>query len=272
MACLSAQEDVLAPGNPPLTKTMVEHRIWVLEHFLDIHLSPQENDEFVRATADAWKGGDRQIIRSTLEDLKLFGSEAKIRQLILTGQQEFVDRMRDQPDEALNRILLEAFDAAHPDRKDVMRARGLGNLVGKWENGDAMAAQRNPVTGQVFGISFTDAQVLNIFSDGRFEHLWAHTHCDGAACCNQYGTSAKGTVDVQRSKLILAAQSGAIFSKSGCVSGMNKTQATPPKSESFDYSLKMDPARHTPMLCLSGRPFQLNAKQESVHFCYLKQH
>jgi hypothetical protein len=266
-----AQDEVLAPGRPPLTKTMVDQRIWVLEKFLDIHLTPEERDRFTQATADAWKRRDKDIIQFTLNDLKLYGKESDIKVIQAQNEEQYVDKMRADPNEPLNAVLLEAYNAAHPDRKPVMQARGLGDLVGKWERGDGMAPQLNPITHQPMGISFTDALVLNIFTDGHFKHLWSHSHCTGGACCTQIGTGADGTVDAEGSKLTLKAESGTIFSRSACVAGMNKAEAMKPVTQTFEYSVHMDKSKNVPVLCLSDRPFQLDTKQGPQPFCYIKQ-
>jgi hypothetical protein len=266
-----AQNEVLAPGSPPLTRTMIDQRIWVLETFLDIHLTPEQRERFARATTDAWKNGNMKVVQYTLSDLKLYGKEGDVKALKPLNQEPYVDRMRNEPDDPLNQVLLQAFDAAHPDRKDVMHERGLSNLLGKWERGDAMTPPRNPVTGRVAGVSFTDALVLNIFTDGHFQHLWSHSHCSNGTCCREYGTAASGTVAVQGSKLVLNAASGNLFSKDACLPAGNTSQPMPPKTQNFDYSVHMDKGRNVPVLCLSDRPFQFDDKQPPQPFCYTKQ-
>ena len=41
----AAQNTVLADGHPPLTEEMVQHRIWVLDRFLDVHLTPDQQQK-----------------------------------------------------------------------------------------------------------------------------------------------------------------------------------------------------------------------------------
>ena len=271
VGCVSAQDEVLVPGNPPLTRTMVDHRIWVLENFLDIHLTPEQKGQFSRALQDRWRKGDKDIIKYTLNDLKLYGKDAELRSVRASNQEAYVDRMRRDRDDPLNAVLLAAFDAEHPERRDVMTARGLGDLVGKWERGDALSAQRNPITGMQLGASFSDVIMLSIFSDGRFQHSWSHFHCDSGRCCSDIGTIAAGTVDVGGSNLTLASDSGQLFSKNQCIAAANKSEPMPPRKETFTYSLRTDARTQKPLLCLSGHPFQFVEKQPSQPLCYTKQ-
>lgn len=266
-----AADPVLAPGKPPLTQTMVDHRIEVLEAFLEVHLTPEEKQRFEQATIAAWRKPDENIIKYTLDDLNYYGKAAELQAVRASNLESYVENMRKKPNEPLNAVLLEAFDAAHPEHRDIMRARGLGSLVGKWERGDGMAPQRNPVTGQPSGVSFTDALVLSIFSDGRFQHLWEHSHCTAGRCCHQYGTSVAGEVVVQGSTLTLKADPGKIYSHDPCIPANNFFKPLPPTPESFQWTLRMDPNSNAPALCLSDKPFQVEKKGKPQPFCYLKQ-
>src|SRR5579859_2948290 len=102
----AAPDQILAPGNPPLTHSMVEHRIAVLEEFLDAHLTAAQNEQFEAATVDAWRRHDKNIIQYTLDDLKLYGNDSQIKAVKGTNQEAYVDRMRDDPNEPLNAVLL----------------------------------------------------------------------------------------------------------------------------------------------------------------------
>ena len=271
VAGLTAQDETLVPGNPPLTKTMVEHEVWVLENFLEIQLNPEQKAELTRVLEDRWRKGEKDPIQNTLNDLKFYGKDAELKSLRATNQEAYVDRMRRERGDPFYAVLLPAFDAAHPDRRDVMTARGLGDLVGKWERGDALAPQLNPITHMAVGASFSDAIVLSIFSDGRFQHSWSHDHCSNGRCCRQYGTIATGTVDVEASKLVLTPKAAQLFSRDQCIPAGNRTEPMPPKAQTFTYSLRTDARTKAPLLCLSGHPFQFDEKQGSEPLCYTKQ-
>lgn len=264
-------DTILAEGDPPLTQSMADRRLAVWEAFLEVRLTPEERQALTQTIVDGWKNHDKEEIRHTLSDLKVYGKAAELKAARDSNQGQFVQNLRDNPEKPQDAILLRAYEAAHPDRRDVMHARGLGELVGKWERGDAMTAGRNPITHRTEGISFTEALVLNIYSDGRFRHLWSHSHCSNGACCRQYGTTANGTISVEGSTLILAAETGQMLAKDACLPSGNLAKSLEPVRETFRWSLQTDPATHKARLCLSGKPFQFSKDEEKQEVCYLKQ-
>ncbi len=260
---------VLAPGDPPLTEEMVEHRVAVLDTFLDVHLNAEQQQILRTSMVDAWKNNDRKVMQFVLEDLKFYGNLSGLQLVRKTNLESYVEDLRNHPDKPADAMLLAAVLAAHPEFRDVMHARGWGDLVGNWETGDAMAAPRNPVTGQVQGISFSEALILKIFSDGHFHHDWVHRFCaHGQLCCSETGTSADGTVAVEGSKLTLETGGVMQFRKDPCVAANNITNNTGAQQPTFEWTLKRGQGGK-PMLCLTHRPFQVTAKADAV--CYTKQ-
>lgn len=272
LGCVSTvfgQGSVLVSGNPPLTEEMVQHRIWVLDTFLGVHLTSEQQQAVRQGMVKAWQGHDRKVMQYSLDDLKSYGNESGLKSMAATNLEGYVEDLRRHPEMPDDAALLAAFEAAHPEHRDVMHARGLGDLVGKWVTGDAMAPTRNPFTGAAQGVSFSEALVLNIFSDGRFENGWQHRACNhGPACCREYGSAAEGTITVQGSKLTLDAEKVLQISKDPCVPANNITNPMGAKQATFDWSIKRGAEGKT-MLCLSGRPFQFVEKTEPV--CYTKE-
>ena len=261
-------EAVLAPGSPPLTREMAEHRIHVQEVFLDVHLTAEQRQKLEEALVDVWRRHDREEVQHALEDLRLYGNDDAIRNQRSSNLESYVENLRRHPGDLECETLLAAFEAAHPDHRDVMHARGEGELVGEWQTGDALAPQVNRFTGRAEGISFSEALVLKIFSDGRFHHEWVHRHCNGGVrCCNEMGTSVDGSVAVDGSRLTLNGEGGRAMSKDPCIAANNIDKALGAESRTFEWSLKHD-ASGAAMLCLSGRPFQFAEKTDPV--CYRK--
>ena len=267
-----AQDPVLAPGNPPLTRSMVTGTLAVLEKFLELTFTPEQRDQWQQAIVAKWKRGDKVAIDSVTEDLKYLGNDDSLRAARESNEAGFVEGLRKDSRDPEAAVLLAAYDAAHPDRAPVMQARGMGRLVGEWKTQGAILPNRDPNTGRLRGISATDSQLLNIYSDGRFHYLWSHSHCDsGNTCCRQYGSSADGTLSANGPKLVLESTSGHEMSKNPCLASANMFQATAPHREAFDWSLDSDPRTRTPRLCLSGQPFNPQWNGPSHAVCYLKQ-
>ena len=115
---------VLAAGDPPLTQAMVDRRIAVFEVFFEIKINREQHDLLQRLLVEAWKQGDQEDIHGTVEDVKMYGKESDIVALRATNRSAYVDSLRKQPNDALARLILEIYDAAHPERKDSMSAHG----------------------------------------------------------------------------------------------------------------------------------------------------
>jgi hypothetical protein len=103
---------------------MVDQRIAVFEVFFEIKINREQHDLLQRLLIEAWKQGDREEIHGTVEDVKLYGKESDIVALRATNRSAYVDSLRKQPNNALARLILEIYDAAHPERKDSMLAHG----------------------------------------------------------------------------------------------------------------------------------------------------
>lgn len=276
-AAAQSGDAVLAPGNPTLTQRMVNDAIAVWETFLELKFTGEQRRQLQQVIVDAWRRGDRKKIQDFLGDLKYVGKDDDLRAARDSNQAAFVEGLRRDPRDPANAIFLTAYNAAHPDRGEVMQARGLGQLVGEWQTGGAILPARDRTTGRLQGIRASDSLVLNIFSDGRFHHLWAHSHCDSGdtTCCRESSTSADGAISVEGSKLVLEATSGNELFKAPCLPKANLFQPIQQRREVLDWSVRRDPGTGTPKLCLARQPFnpqwnQQPGKQPGA-VCYLKQ-
>lgn len=275
---LSAQsgDTILAPGNPPLTQRLFDGAVWTWENFLEVKFTVDQRRQLQRLAENAWRTNDQKRIKTVLDDFKYAGKEEELRGVRESNQASYVEALRKDPRDPGNAILLAAYNAAHPDRGEIMLARGLGRMVGEWKTGGALLPTRDPLTGANRGITATDSLVLNIFSDGRFHHLWAHSHCDsGNTCCRQYSTTADGNLSVEGSKLVLHAASGNELFKDPCKPTSNLFQPLQQPHVVLEFSLRLDTATRATQLCLSDQPFnpawnQRPGSQPKV-VCYLKQ-
>ena len=261
---------VLADGNPPLTQSMVDQRIAVWESFLEVQINREQRDLLQSAIVEEWKKGDKETIQDTLEDIKLYGKPNEIEVTRVANQSAFVESLRKQPNEPVVRELIDIYDAAHPERKDFMRAHGMDNLVGEWKRIDYFSPQTNPYTHEVIGASFTDSLILTIFPDGHFKHFWVHGHCDpGNKCCRNYGTDVRGTVSVLGGQLVLTATSETQLSNSPCNPGANSFGAIQPHEERFGWEMRRG-SNSGPALCLATQPFNPWEQGSGKAVCYQK--
>lgn len=259
---------VLAAGDPPLTQAMVDHCIAVWEVFFEIKINQEQHNTLQQAMVQAWKRGDKQEVSGVQWWLKLYGKESEILAARAANQSAFVEAARQRTNDPESRVVVEIYDAAHPERKDFMRNHGMGDLVGEWKSGGAMLATRVPYSSQVIGSTFTDSISIIIFPDGRFKHFWVHSHCDrGNTCCRTYGTDVNGAVFVEGGKLVLKAESGNQFNNDPCVAANNSFAPIQPHEERVGWSIKRR-ANNLPALCLDAQPFNPWHQGPGQAVCY----
>ncbi len=262
---------VLADGSPPLTQSMVDQRIAVWEGFLEVQINREQRDLLQSAIVAEWKQSDKETIQDALADIKLYGKPNEIEATRVANQSAYVESLRKQPNEPVARELIDIYDAAHPERKDFMRAHGMGALVGEWKRIDYMSPRQiNPYNHEVIGVSFTDSLILTIFPDGHFKHFWVHGHCDsGNKCCRNYGTDVRGTVSVLGGQLVLTAASETQLSNSPCNPSANSFGAIQPHEERFGWGMRRG-SNNGPALCLAKQPFDPWQQGPGKAVCYEK--
>jgi hypothetical protein len=141
---------------------------------------------------------------------------------------------------------------------------GFDDLIGAWEVGGGLPAQRNPVTGEATGVSFTEARRLEIFPDGQFKHVLSHRHCEGTGisrCCSESAVLEQGKVSVEGRRLVFDIEGGGTILKDGCNPSLSRQGTVGRRSEGFEWSLKT--AAGGAVLCLR------QSSGESA--CYQKQ-
>jgi hypothetical protein len=215
-------------------------------------------------------------MQDLLDNVSYAGKPRELRTVRDSNQAAFVEDMRRDPRDPGNAILLAAYNAAHPDRGEVMLTRGLGQLVGEWKRQDALMPERDKLTGRLRGITATDTLLLRIFRDGRFHHLWAHSHCiSGYTCCNEYSTMADGTLSTEGTKLVLEAASGNEMFKAPCNPQANLFGKIKQTRMVLDWSLRRDARTGGLTLCIVNKPFSASWEQQPAGgdqlFCYAKQ-
>jgi hypothetical protein len=267
----ASSSTVLAPGDPPLTQKMVDERLAVWEEFLELKFTPAERKTLRDDLVAAWKAGDKDVVKNTLSDDNLYGQHDKIADIRRVGQSTYVDKLDKPPILAGALDLKKFYYRAHPDRKNVLESRGLGDLVGTWKRGDALTPDRNPVTNGLSGVSMTDSLTLNIYPDGHFRHQWSHTHCDnGNLCCDTFATDVSGSIAGDKKKLVLNGTAGNELVREPCMPKMNHFGPIKPHEETFQWSISRNSDNQT-VLCLSSPPFHPWDKKPEAGVCYVKQ-
>ena len=144
---------------------------------------------------------------------------------------------------------------------------GFADLIGAWEVGGGLPAQRNPFTGEATGVSFVEARRLEIFPDGEFKHILSHRHCEGngaSRCCRESAVLEQGRLSVEGPRLVFDVEGGGTIAKDGCNPALSRQGSVERRKESFVWSLRAGPdGAGNSVLCL-----QMNSGEAA---CYQKQ-
>ena len=254
---------VLAHGNPPLTVHMVNQLLALYEFLLEIRLSAEQRTRFQQGVVRNWTENDREGIEAILRNLKYTEqSTDDLRAFRESSQSAIVESMRRNTDAVEERVLIEAFDNTHPDRRVSTRARGFNDLVGTWKKQDALGASVDPNNGAARGVSFTDSGTLEITSNGAYKLVKVHNHCEGG-CCRLDGSEEYGTVSLEAKELQFNIARGSKLVKDDCNSRLNERVLIKPHLEHFPWSVRLNPNNNATTLCL-------NTGEDTAE-CYEKQ-
>lgn len=126
-------------------------------------------------------------------------------------------------------------------------------LIGAWEFGGGLPAQTNPITGMATGISFVEAQRLEIFPDGQFKHLRSHRHCEGTGlrCCTDQGVMEEGDLSFSGDQVFFNTRGGNSVITNSCNPRLNQQGRIQPSKAQFVWSLRRESDGNT-SLCLQG--------------------
>jgi hypothetical protein len=228
-----------ATGQPLLSEEMVDQYRTIYEFLLEIKLSSQQKIRLQNGLAQYWKQDNAEAIAQTTTDLKYYGKADELESLRNSSQKILVEAFRRDINDTISIIFIEAYDAAHPERVQLTKARTFKDLIGIWKRTDGLLAEKT-YSGQPAGVSYTESETLEIFPDGKFKHMKVHTHYTGG-CSQVDGKTEYGKISVDGIKLILEIQSGSEMVKDACTPALNKQKKVRPHQEIFPWVIKPDP-------------------------------
>src|SRR5258708_7369229 len=123
---------------------MVDQYLAVFEFVLDFKLSKERRVRFDQATVKYWNDDDRKQIANFLDVLKFYGKPDELKRLRESNQQSIIDNLRADKDSPDSVVLLEAYEAAHPDGNKGAGPNGFERIVGTWKMIDLLCAGKNP--------------------------------------------------------------------------------------------------------------------------------
>ena len=141
------QDAVLAPGSPPLTASMLAKTIMLFEWSLGIKFSDDQKSTIRQVMIAYWRQDNRAEIESTLEIVKVVDgllreTEENRAQAKPVIRAEIMKSLRDNPNDEVSRVVIEAYEAANstttaraneagsdrPEPKQVTGNKGLSGI------------------------------------------------------------------------------------------------------------------------------------------------
>jgi hypothetical protein len=111
-------DELPIPGNPPLTRDVVEKASHFFEWLLDAHLTLEQRAQFRESLVRSWRQHQQDDIDGTVAVLKFQDQvnqrTPEERELIREAlRQKYLDSLRQTPHNVLSRWVLNIYDSAH---------------------------------------------------------------------------------------------------------------------------------------------------------------
>jgi hypothetical protein len=251
-------DTVLVPGNPQLTQNMIDHAVAIYEFVLDIELDAKQRSRFQQATIEYWEKEDRKQIEALMETLKLYGKQDELRKIRDSNRQGVIDALRADTGSPDSVVIVEAYDAAHPEPRRGAGLNGVAGLVGTWKRVDFLNASKNPYTGRLEGVSYTDSRILEVSPDGSFKYTWVHNHCDykSGTCCHQQASFRNGSIAVEGANLVFDMAAGNDLYKDDCNHSQDKNSPTTAAKVMYPWTFSRDPSQNDALFLCWDEPGQ----------------
>jgi hypothetical protein len=110
--------DILAAGNPPLTRLTVDHFVGFFMWVLDAPLTQTQRQDLEDAAVQTWRSGESTSVAAIVQmadayqKLARLGETQRI-QLRDQLQPQLLDQARSQPDDEFSRWLVDVYTSAH---------------------------------------------------------------------------------------------------------------------------------------------------------------
>jgi hypothetical protein len=260
-AALSQQPDaVIAKGQPDLTEGMVSELNAFFEWALDISLSPAQKTALRNNVISAWTKNDKAGIDGTMTIIKaveqLSNATADARESARQQvQPELLKSLRAEPDDAVSKMLVAAYESAHPagpGESGPPVSSASSGLVGKWHSGSASGTNYyNPSTGSWAAPSGT-GQSYELMSDGRYVYAGL-LQTSMYSCTTSVFFYETGKWNSTGSTLNFIPTSGRTKSQDNCNRSFNYDRPKTPASHSVGFSFKVSSYSPEGQLCMTDK-------------------
>jgi hypothetical protein len=263
--------EILAQGNPPLTRQLADQITDMFAWVLNGTFTPGQRSEFQDRLAATWQSSEQSAIdgymamvnaRPKLAQMPAGEREQTRRQL----ENTIVSSLRQQSNDPLARLLLAVHDhTAGGQEPRVMNAAmpvAAGGvppaLVGTWGTGTVSGVGfRNTATGSVTNGGGTQVQ-YKFLPGGRYEYA-AVTTQNMYSCSSEFMTFKTGIVNIQGDVLTFIPQTSKFTSRDNCSARRNYEKPAGMERETYHWRVERD--EYGAKMCL---------KNEKINGCAYK--
>jgi len=251
---------VLAAGDPPLTRAMVEEVAGFFEWLFEARMSAPERGELERILVEVWRRDARQEMKSVVEfgelNAKLLAATPAQRDEVRVAMlPKVIEGLRAETDD-FSRLMLGVYEAAVAAHGEgaaegaaAQTQAGAAELFGSWRTSQiSMLVYQNQVTGSTTPGSGTSMQ-YRFHPDGRFEYN-GYLQSTVYNCTTTLFNPMTGSYRVEGSRLTLTPRANVWRMTNNCAPSSNKESAGKMESVVYQLSFKQDGGRH--FLCLTG--------------------
>lgn len=252
---------VLAGGDPPLTRAMVDEVAGFFEWLFEGRMTAAERGELERILVEVWRRDARQEIKSVVEfgelNAKLLAAaEAQRDEVRAAMLPKVIESLRADPDD-FSRLMLGVYEtavAAHGegpgDGAPTSPSGGAAaELFGSWRTTQiSMLMYQNQVTGSTTPGSGTSMQ-YRFHPDGRFEYN-GYLQSTVYNCTTTLFNPMTGTYRVDGARLTLTPRTNVWQMRNNCAPNSDKQSAGKMDAVTFQLGFKQEGGRQ--FLCLAG--------------------
>lgn len=251
---------VLAEGEPPLTRAMVDDVAGFFEWLFEVRMSPPRRAELERIVVGAWRRGDRADIKSVVEfgDIKgkLAAATEEQRQRVRVEMlPEVMKTLRAETDD-FSRLMLAVYEEALAANNEGV---GVGEggapdsppaeLLGSWRSSrTSMLMYQNQATGSTTPGNGSSMQ-YRFHPDGRFEY-YGYLQTTTYNCTTTVFNPMAGVYRAEGGLLTLTPRTNTWQMRNNCARSQNKDR--PGKLDAVTYAFRLKREGGRELLCLTG--------------------
>jgi hypothetical protein len=263
----SAKDEILAAGNPPLTRKQLNDLLEYFEWSLKARFTAGQQSRIEQIVVAEWRAASRDTAQNfalLFDKVRRFKALSASRRDEVQPRQQasYIEFITREPRSELDQILYDAYrqarvkdaDAddladgdASNERKNLEPSGGKTDLVGEWSTGEQAFSLFGSSAGNVFANAGGSLRSFKIYPDGRVEFAAFFTQ-SLSSCVTKIFRTSSGKWSVNGERVTFDFAPGKVQSRSDCDRQRNYTKTIDAEKQIFTYTV--EPFNGGQKLCL----------------------